>query len=465
MSRSTGAAAAAPADRVLAGELSRHAGSAVLLRGWVHRQRDLGGVCFLLLRDRSGLCQVVFRSAPTDATGNPITLESVVEVRGVAAANGKAPGGYEVQAEGLAVISSAAPDLPLAVNQDPAQLSLDAMLEHRMVSLRNPKTLSIFRLQAEIVRLFAEHLRAEGFTEIKSSKLIGSGTEGGTGLFAVEYFDRTVYLAQSPQLYKQALVAAGLERVFEIGMAYRAEKHDTPRHINEYVSLDVEMAFIDSEHDLMDLEQRLLGAICAGLERAAAAILALWDVQVPSAAAVAAIPRLTHDEARAVVGAATGRRVYEINPEGERLLCEWAAAEHGVDAAFIYWVSAAQAALLHLPHRRQQDHVLRPAVPRPGDNLRQPPHQRPRCPGAEPATLRPGPCFDGGLPVGVPLRLPPARRASPSAWSGSPRPSSAWPASSRRPCSPATASASAPDAAPHPAPDVDCACALRRGGR
>ena len=336
MSVPTGDPAAAHAGRVLAGELRQHAGSAVLLRGWVHRQRDLGGVCFLLLRDRSGLCQVVFGSAPTDAAGSPITLESVVEVRGVVAANGKAPGGYEVQAEGLAVISSAAPELPLAVNQDPAQLSLDAMLDHRMVSLRNPKTLSIFRLQAEIVRLFAEHLRTEGFTEIKSSKLIGSGTEGGTGLFAVEYFDRTVYLAQSPQLYKQAMVASGLERVFEIGMAYRAEKHDTPRHINEYVSLDVEMAFIDSEHDLMDLEQRLLGAICAGLERGAAGILAGWDAQVPSAAAVAAIPRLTHDEARAVVGAAGGRRVYEINPEGERLLCDWAAAEHGVDAVFVY---------------------------------------------------------------------------------------------------------------------------------
>ena len=336
MSGPAEAAAVAGGGRVLAGELARHAGAGVLLRGWVHRRRDLGGVCFLLLRDRSGLCQAVFRSAPTGAGGAPVTLESVVAVRGVVAANAKAPGGYEVQAEALEVISAAAADLPLAVNQDPGQLSLDALLEHRMVSLRNPKTLSIFRLQAEIVRLFAEHLRGEGFTEIKSSKLIGSGTEGGTGLFAVEYFDRTVYLAQSPQLYKQALVAAGLERVFEIGMAYRAEKHDTPRHVNEYVSLDVELAFIDSEHDLMDLEQRLLATICGGLARAVPDVLADWEAQVPSAAAVAAIPRLSHDRAREVVGAAGGRRVYEITPEGERVLCDWAAAEHGVDAVFVY---------------------------------------------------------------------------------------------------------------------------------
>ena len=322
--------------RVLARELAGHTGAAVLLRGWVHRQRDLGGVCFVLLRDRSGICQVVFDSAPTDGAGAPVTLESVVEIGGVVAANGKAPGGYEVKAQRLEVISAAAGELPLAVNQDPSQLSLDAMLEHRMVSLRNPKTLAIFRLQAAIVQHFADHLRGEGFTEIKSSKLIGSGTEGGTGLFPVEYFDRTVYLAQSPQLYKQAMVAAGLEQVFEIGMAYRAEKHDTPRHINEYVSLDVETAFIDSEHDLMDLEQRLLAGMFAGLARDCAAVLETWQATLPTPAEVAAIPRLTHDEARAVVAEATGRRVYDINPEGERVLCDRAAAEHGIAAVFVY---------------------------------------------------------------------------------------------------------------------------------
>ena len=334
--RKTMTSAAAGSERVLARALGQHTGAAVLLRGWVHRQRDLGGVCFLLLRDRSGICQVVFDSAPADAAGNPVTLESVVEVGGVVAANGKAPGGYEVKAQRLQIISAAAGDLPLAVNQDPSQLSLDAMLEHRMVSLRNPKTLAIFRLQAAIVQHFADHLRSAGFTEIKSSKLIGSGTEGGTGLFAVEYFDRTVYLAQSPQLYKQAMVAAGLEQVFEIGMAYRAEKHDTPRHINEYVSLDVEMAFIDSEHDLMDLEQRLLAAIFAALARDCGDVLEAWQATLPTAAEVAAIPRLTHDEARAAVTEATGRRVYDINPEGERLLCERAAAEHGIGAVFVY---------------------------------------------------------------------------------------------------------------------------------
>ena len=122
-------------------------------------------------------------------------------------------------------------------------------------------------MQATILAAFADHLRSEGFTEIKTSKLIGTGTEGGTGLFAVEYFDGKVYLTQSPQLYKQTMVASGLERVFEIGPAYRAEKHDTPRHINEFVSLDVEMAWVESEQDLMDLETRILAASSAGCAR------------------------------------------------------------------------------------------------------------------------------------------------------------------------------------------------------
>jgi nondiscriminating aspartyl-tRNA synthetase len=155
-------------------------------------------------------------------------------------------------------VARAEPDLPVLVNQDPDKLSLESVLDHRMISLRNPKILSIFRVQAAILKHFAEHLRGEGFTEIKTSKLIGTGTEGGTGLFSVDYFDTKVFLAQSPQFYKQAMVASGLERVFEIGCVYRAEKHETPRHLNEYVSLDVELAWIESEQDLMDLEVRIL---------------------------------------------------------------------------------------------------------------------------------------------------------------------------------------------------------------
>jgi nondiscriminating aspartyl-tRNA synthetase len=316
--------------RTLVSELSGLAGSTVTLCGWVHRVRDLGGVSFVLLRDRSGIGQLVFDAKPD------VTLESVIRAEGLVSPNEKAPGGIEVRVKNMEVISAAALDLPFPVNQDPGKTSLEAILDNRMISLRNPAILSIFRVQSTILRCFAEHLRREGFTEIKTSKLIGTGTEGGTGLFAVEYFDSKVYLTQSPQIYKQALIASGLERVFEIGPAYRAEKHDTPRHINEFVSLDVEMAFIESEQDLMDLEVGILAAIFRGIRETNPRELETWKASVPDPEACARIPRVSHDEAKEIVTKETGRKVYEITPEGERALCEWALKTAGIEAAFVY---------------------------------------------------------------------------------------------------------------------------------
>ena len=170
---------------------------------------------------------------------------------------------------------------------------------------------------------------------MKTSKLIGTETEGGTGLFSVEYFDTHVYLAQSPQLYKQTMVASGLERVFEVNYAYRAEKHETPRHLNEYVSLDVEMAFIESEHDLMDLEVRILRSIFERVRAENARELEMWGAAAPDPASLEKVPRITYEEAKGIVSERGGHKVYELNPEGERLLCEWAAGEHGAEAVFV----------------------------------------------------------------------------------------------------------------------------------
>ena len=317
-------------DRTLVAEIGDRRGSQVTVAGWVHRVRSLGRVAFVLLRDRSGIAQLVFPGSVD------LSCESVITATGTVEANDRAPGGFEVQVAEHRVLSTAAADLPLAVNGRPENLSLDAQLDHRMLALRIPKLLDVFKVQATIVEGFARHLRGEGFTEIKTAKLIGSGTEGGTGLFAVRYFDRDVFLAQSPQLYKQAMVAAGLERVFEIGHAYRAEKHDTPRHLNEYVSLDVEMAFIDSEHDLMDLEQRILKTIFAAIAERNGRELDAWGASVPAPEAVDALPRLNHDQALTLASELLGRRVYEVSPEVERELCSWAEREHGTDGCFVY---------------------------------------------------------------------------------------------------------------------------------
>jgi nondiscriminating aspartyl-tRNA synthetase len=316
--------------RTLVSELPGKVGATVTLSGWVHRVRDLGGVSFVVLRDRSGSVQLVFDSKPD------VTLESVIRVEGPVSANEKAPGGLEVRVAAMEVISKAAVDLPFPVNQDPAKTSLEAILDNRMISLRNPAILSIFRLQSTILACFADHLRSEGFTEIKTSKLIGTGTEGGTGLFAVEYFDTKVYLTQSPQTFKQVMIASGLERVFEVGPAYRAEKHDTPRHINEFESLDLEVAFIEDEQELMDLETRILAAIFSGIRQRNQRDLDAWKATVPDPELCARIPRVSHDEAKEIVTRETGKKVYEITPEGERTLCDWALKTAGIEAAFVF---------------------------------------------------------------------------------------------------------------------------------
>ena len=316
--------------RVLVRELGTHLDKKVTVKGWVHRIRELGGISFVLLRDRTGMVQLVYEGKVG------FTQESVLSLEGTVRKNEKAPGGLEIHAEHTEVLAQAHADLPIPVNQEPEKLSLEALLDNRMISIRIPKIRSIFKVQSTILKGFAEYLRQNGFTEIKTSKLIGSGTEGGTGLFTVEYFDTRVYLAQSPQFYKQAMISSGLERVFEIGHAYRAEKHDTPRHLNEYVSLDVEMAFIETEHELMDLEQGILNHIFRLVKEENGEDLEVYKATVPTEEEVNRIPRVTYDEAKEIISREGGKKVFDINPEGERILCDWAVKEHGVDAVFVY---------------------------------------------------------------------------------------------------------------------------------
>ena len=301
--------------------------------GWVHRIRDMGGVNFVILRDRSGLVQLVLDEKPD------LTLESVIKVKGRAALNEKAPGGAELKVNAIDVLSRANAELPFQVNGDLAKQGIETILDNRLLSLRHPKVRAIFNVQATIVEAFAAWLRSQGFTEIKTSKLVWGGTEGGTELFEVEYFDRKVYLAQSPQFYKEAMVASGMERVFEVAPVYRAEKHDTPRHISEYVSLDVEMGFIESEKDLIELERGILSHVFTELAEKNSADLALWNASVPDAPAVQAAPVIGYEDAVKLASEmavkAGGARIFDITPEAERFLCEWSKNEHGSELVFV----------------------------------------------------------------------------------------------------------------------------------
>ncbi|GHV83618.1 aspartate--tRNA(Asn) ligase [Spirochaetia bacterium] len=325
--------------RVLAKDLKAAAErgeKSIEVDGWVHRIREFGGVSFLIIRDRSGIMQLVLEKKPD------ITLESIVHAVGEGALNEKAPGGAELRVRELECINRAESDLPFQVNGDVNKIGLEAILDQRSLSLRNPKISAIFKVQASIIEAFSGYLREHDFTEIKSSKLVGSGTEGGTELFEVEYFDRKVYLSQSPQLYKQTMVASGLERVFEVAPAYRAEKHDTPRHLNEYVSMDIEMAFIKSEIELIELEKELLAHIFEKVAQKNQKEIAMWEdhnASVPDADSVLKSPVIPYEEALKIANDEAAKkkaaRIFDINPEAERFVCEWALRERGSGLVFV----------------------------------------------------------------------------------------------------------------------------------
>jgi nondiscriminating aspartyl-tRNA synthetase len=325
--------------RVLAKDLSRLAaentGEAELC-GWIHRIREFGAVSFVILRDRSGLVQLVLNGKCE------YPLESVIRVAGEPAVNEKAPGGAELRVSGIDLLSMASGDLPYQVNADPVKIGLEAILDNRALSLRNPKIRSIFKVQSTIINAFGEYLRSQDFTEIKTSKLVAGSTEGGTELFQVDYFDTKVCLAQSPQQYKQMMVASGMERVFEIAPAYRAEKHDTPRHLNEYVSMDLELGFIESEIDLINLEKKLLAYIFEQTAAKNAADIEAWKdkgASVPDPASVFNAPTVPYEEAIKLANEESakkkGPRIFDINPEAERYISAWAERETGIPLVFV----------------------------------------------------------------------------------------------------------------------------------
>ena len=314
--------------RTLTRELGAHDAESVRLQGFVHARRDLGGVQFLVLRDKSGLAQCV-------GSGLHLPLpESSVEILGTVKAHKKAPGGFEVQVSELKVLSAAIEASPLEIPKMEWNVNPETMLDYRYISVRGLRERAALKVQAELVFAFHSHLRSEGFTEISTPKIVSAGAEGGANLFKLDYFGEQAYLAQSPQLYKQIMVGV-FERVYEVAPVYRAEEHATSRHLNEYLSLDVEMGFIESEEDVMDLETRVLAAMMERLKTECAAEFELLGASIP--AVPEHIPRITLLEARELVTRTFAHAVggKDLDPEAERLLCQHYAETQGTDFVFV----------------------------------------------------------------------------------------------------------------------------------
>jgi nondiscriminating aspartyl-tRNA synthetase len=267
------ATALAGLSRTLAAELPAAVpGSVVLIEGWVHRRRALGAVTFLILRDRSGLVQVVVRDPEALRATRRCGEESVVAVTGIVTRNPAAPGGAEVTEPRITLLGEPARAPPLDLWRPGIDAGLPAVLDHAGVSWRHPARRARWELAAASLRGFRAALDALGFTEIQTPKLVSSATESGATVFGVDYFGRPAYLAQSPQFYKQTMVGV-FERVYETGPVFRAEPHDTARHLAEYVSLDAELGFIDDHRDVLAvLRHALAGMTVALRDQAGAAV-------------------------------------------------------------------------------------------------------------------------------------------------------------------------------------------------
>jgi nondiscriminating aspartyl-tRNA synthetase len=300
-------------------------GSEVRLQGWVHRRRELAKVTFLVVRDRAGLAQVVL---PAGSTLPP--EETPVEVSGIATANAQAPGGIEVTGATVTPLSGDADTPAVELWRPTLDTGLPTLLDHAATTWRHPAQRAKWELAAATLRGFRETLDADGFTEVHSPKLVEQATESGANVFTVDYFGRPAYLAQSPQFYKQQLVGV-FERVYEVGPVFRAEPHDTVRHLAEYVSLDVELGFVEDHREVMACLRDVVAGMVAGVRRyagPAAERLGLALPEVPEQ-----IPTLHFREALEIAGAPADEP--DLSPAHERALGEWAISEHGSDFVLV----------------------------------------------------------------------------------------------------------------------------------
>ncbi|HSN73568.1 MAG TPA: aspartate--tRNA(Asn) ligase [Anaerolineae bacterium] len=324
-------------QRIPTTQVSQHIGQRVRVQGWLHALRRLGGVAFLVVRDGWGTVQAVSEDeaelAPLAETG--VGPETVLALEGLVVAEAQAPGGVELRQLVVQVLTPVAETLPLPLNKRQIKASLPTLLDHAVVANRHPARRAVFRLAAGAMAGFRATLSGRGFTEIQTPKIVASATESGSNVFQLDYFGRPAYLAQSPQFYKQIMVGV-FERVFEVGPVFRAEPHDTTRHVNEYVSLDVEFGFIEDHFTVMALARDVIAGILATLTTGYAAELDLLKARLP--AVPAAIPHIHFAEAQELILQRHGvdvRGEPDLSPQDERWLGAWAQEEHGSDFLFV----------------------------------------------------------------------------------------------------------------------------------
>lgn len=315
-------------------EFANQIGEVVSLRGSIYRIRKMRGFAFVLLRTATGVVQCVYEEGTASFSLQEICEESCVELTAMVIAEPRSRTGWELHLQTVQVLSRPVEVLPVVVNHKEVDTSLETLLDYRPITLRNEKERGIFRIQAGICEAFRTFLGKNGFTEIHTPKLVHAGAEGGANIFKLDYFGKEAYLAQSPQFYKQMGVGV-FERVYEIAPVFRAEKHDTSRHLNEYTSVDFEMGYIQGFEEIMQMEAGMLRFCMEWLEERYQKELALLGVKLPT---FTEIPVMKFREAKETVAQVYRREIKDwkdFEPEEEKLLCNWIYEQTGSEFVFV----------------------------------------------------------------------------------------------------------------------------------
>ena len=325
-------------DTVSFADFKDHDGQIVCIKGYIHRIREMTGFAFVIIRTAKDTIQCVYAPEFSDYRWDEkLCEEACVKVTGKVVSSKDAKGNdrYELQIHGIDILSLPATNLPIVVNKKQLDnIQLSTILDLRPIALRNPKERAIFKIQEGIARGFREYLAQNGFTEIRSPKINFAGAEGGTNVFKLDYFGKEVFLAQSPQLYKQALVGV-YQRVFEVAPVFRAEHHDTSRHLNEYTSMDLEMGFINSFEDIMNMETGVLKYIMNLLKTEYKDEVELLHADIPE---ITEIPVMKFMDAKELLMKKfkyNPTDMKDFDPKEEELLGKYAKKELGSDFIFI----------------------------------------------------------------------------------------------------------------------------------
>ncbi|GCE26538.1 aspartate--tRNA(Asp/Asn) ligase [Dictyobacter alpinus] len=324
-------------ERMRTTEVMSHVGERIRVAGWLHSLRRMGGINFLLIRDGWGLIQAVAETEEEIAVLQPenVGVESIIVVEGLVKSEPQAPGGVELHELKIELLNPVSEIPPISLNKRKLNAQLNTLLDHAAVTNRHPLRRATLRLSAGIMAGFRDILTSRAFTEIQTPKIVAAATESGANVFQLDYFGRPAYLAQSPQFYKQIMVGV-FERVFEVGPVFRAEPHDTTRHLNEYVSLDAEFGFIENHFTVMALLRDVLAHILQTLNEDYRSELELLKVEMPRMPED--VPTIHFADAQELIlklHKTDVRGEPDLSPQDERWLGAWAKQEFASDFLFV----------------------------------------------------------------------------------------------------------------------------------